>query len=587
MTFKLTLANRNTIWGGVLIETLIRRDVTHFVISPGSRSTPLTVAVAENPAATSSVHFDERGAAFYALGLVRATGKPAVLICTSGTAVANYLPAIVEAAQDNLPLIVLTADRPPEQWNTGASQTIRQSGIFSNFTRFELTLPAPKPSIPLVWLIEEVNRAVSMATQKTGAGPVHLNCPFEKPLEPTPTHENFKTWLKPIEDWAPTPESNPISAKPLPAVSNATLAGIARRVARSTHGLLVFGREGLGQHGDPYLRLVKLLKWPVMVDIQSPLRSEINMSKLRFILPALAAYSHLSKHWRPHFVLHFGGTLTSQTWTDFLTAAQTTHYIQIHPYERRLDPAGLVTQKITAEPGEFAKSLWSRLSGSGLAPAHFNPTLCKTGFATLQAKLSAGETRLFEAQVIHAMMTILSSESVIFAGNSMPIRDLDSYTWQPVRVIANRGTNGIDGNIATAAGLAHGLKTPVTAILGDLAALHDLNSIALLAQSDFPVRLIILNNQGGGIFSQLPIADYDAVFEPFFGTPHQFQFRGSADQFGLPYQRVDNMAAFKTAIARQNSHSEIIEVHLDRQIQAPYRKSLTAAVHSELARILD
>lgn len=587
MSGTLNLANTNSLWASVMIEALVRYGITHFIVSPGSRSTPLTVAVAEHPRTTTTVHVDERSAGYFAVGYARGTGTPAVLISTSGTATANYLPAIVEASQDNLPLLVLTADRPPHMWDTGANQTIRQSGIYAHYTRFERTLPVPSKSVPLAYLINTIDSAAEILFSKTDRGPVHLNCPFEKPLEPTPSEEDFTAWLTPITDWLENATPAPVSTEPAGPVAPDVLDRLTHRAMRSTHGLLVFGRESDRDSADVYLKLAECLDWPVWVDIQSPVRAQIDASKRCRLTHDILKHPEISQRWQPNIVLHFGGTLTSQAALDFIQMSQPRDYFHIHQLSRCLDPTGTVTRHIQTSPRHFAQALLQRLSGSEITPTYFETKWCETDVWVVETQMQQESPDIYEAALAYRLSRSLAAESILFVGNSMPIRDFDRYGafTNGAQVFGNRGASGIDGNIATMAGLAAGYRKPVIGVMGDLAALHDLNSLHLVTQSEHPVILIIINNHGGGIFSQLPISQHENVFEPYFGTPHTYDFQLPARQYGLDYHLINTAEKFINLDEWVClDRSAIIEIQTNRAKQSGFRQHLSDQVREALNR---
>jgi 2-succinyl-5-enolpyruvyl-6-hydroxy-3-cyclohexene-1-carboxylate synthase len=264
--------NINTLWTSLLIEELTRLGVSHICLSPGSRSAPLTVAAARNKHVTTTVYFDERGAAFFALGHARATGLPTALICTSGTAVANYLPAVVEAYHDEIPLILLTADRPSELQGCGANQTIRQIGIFGSFVRREIDLPCPDDHPDLRALLLSVRDAVAVALSAP-RGPVHINCPFREPLAPTPSGADFSSVLSRFDDWvnSPTPLT---SAKPHSAATDThSLETLCEQLRNRQRGIVVVGTLASDTQRDAVLRLVTSLGWPALPDVTSGLRT--------------------------------------------------------------------------------------------------------------------------------------------------------------------------------------------------------------------------------------------------------------------------------------------------------------------------
>lgn len=586
MMTNLNRANSNSIWASVLIEALVRRRITHFIISPGSRSTPLAIAAAEHEWTTTTVHFDERGAGYFAVGYARGTGRSAALICTSGTAAANYLPAVIEASQDNLPLVILTADRPPEKWDVGTNQTIRQSGIYSHYTRYNLTLPVPDPNVPLTFMIESINHACDQMQKPDNPGPVHLNCPFEKPLEPMPVARDFTRWLSPLDHWINDTNSRlQNSMADIPEVDSHIPGKIAARLARSTHGLLVFGRENDRVHADAYLRLAKTLKWPIVVDIQSPLRSAFKDSELLTLNEDILSHTILREQWQPNVILHFGGSITSQVILNYFASVQPESYIQIHPYSRSLDPSKTVTQHLQTEGWKVARTLVDRLAEAEIAASYFDPDWVKKIKSWEHRYFENLVNELYEAHLARFISQNIPVDTTVFLGNSMPIRDFDRFgkLTSGCQVYANRGASGIDGNIATLAGLAEGKRRPVVGVIGDLAALHDLNSLHLLKQSHFPIVLIIINNHGGGIFSHLPVSQFPTVFETYFEASHTYDFKGAAQQFGVEHQIISGTKDLsKLPEYLSSTSSLIVEIQTERSIQADFRSQLRLRMHEEL-----
>lgn len=587
MTTAVNLANANTIWASVLIEALVRQGVTHFVISPGSRSTPLAIATAEHPKTATTVHFDERGAGYFAVGYARATNHAAALICTSGTAVANYSPAIVEASQDHLPMVVLTADRPPEMWNSGANQTILQDGVYSPYTRYSCTLPVPGTQVPLAFMVNQIEHACDAMQNPENPGPVHLNCPFEKPLEPTPVNTDFNTWLSPIRTWLSDDLATDKNyARNSFEIDPGTIAQFAARLAQSTHGLLVFGRENDRGNAEAYLKLAKILKWPIWIDIQSPLRSALTYSELPLLNADILSQTQIQEHWQPNVILQFGGPLTSQSALDYFASVRPELYIQVHRYTHSMDPTKCVTSHIQADCGKFAEALYQRLSDLEITKTYFDADWSYRTQNFQNQYFGEVSGHLFEAYLARIISQNIPRDSVLFLGNSMPIRDFDRYAMLPVKcqVFANRGASGIDGNIATIAGLAEGVQRRVLAVIGDLAALHDLNSLHLVKQSRYPIILVVINNHGGGIFSHLPVAQHGPLFERYFETPHSYDFDAAAKQFGVARQLITSLEGTAKLPGLLSSKSSlIIEIQTERSIQADFRRQLTSRIHQLLS----
>ena len=549
------VANLNLLWASFIIEEMSRCGVDTIYAAPGSRCAPLTVAAARHAKLRVVTHFDERGLAFAACGAAAQTRRPVGLITTSGTAVANLLPAVVEASLRELPLLLLTADRPPELQDRGANQTIDQVNIFGRYAESFVELPCPTAALPATWVLS----AVDDAMRHVRGGPVHLNCMFAEPLMPSEEETIDPQYLadlgcwrdsgcpfSPIEDSAARLEEEP-SEEVVSAVS-------------AQRGVIIAGEE-VGDAGS-VLSLAAQLGWPILPDITSGLRDASPPAlSCGELLLAHPAYGDAST-WE--VVLHFGGRVTSKRLLECLAMRVPERYIHVQRSARRLDPANAVTDIVDLDPTLFCR----RLLAADLPPA--DPAWLvhwQDGQARCAGALEvffAEHDELSEPAVARLVPNLIPKDHVLFLGNSMPIRDCNAFaTVGPAATVrANRGASGIDGNVATSAGIALGGGVPVTAILGDMALLHDLNSLHLLR--DLPVTLIVINNDGGGIFSFLPIAGQEDIFEAFFGTPHGLSFRQAAEQFQLPYICPTTVEEFSRTYAEHVGAPALIEVRTNR-----------------------
>lgn len=548
--------NLNYLWCGLLVEELIRQDVAGFVIAPGSRSAPLTVSVARNEKARYWVHYDERGAAFFALGLAKATGKPAVLICTSGSAVANYWPAVVEAATSRIPLILLTADRPPELVDCGANQAIDQTDIFGNYARWRTALPCPTAECPATYVLTTADQAWHRSRHPLG-GPVHVNVPLREPLDPKQDGSVTDDILAPLTTWAATDAPYTrydVGARHLPGD---VAAALLDSIQTAHHRLLIVGRLEREAERTAVHSLAKRTGWKIYADITSGLYGPSAPTNL------IQDMEHFLQNeaWQPDLVLHLGGAYTSKTLLTHM-AHWNAPYVHVSASEQRLDPNHQVTQHITMGIEPFCH--WLQES----APDGLESTASTQPPRTDETP--AADQELSERDIARQLGTLLPEDSLLFAGNSMPIRLLERFC-RPARggihIAANRGASGIDGNIATALGMAVGTGQATTALLGDLTTLHDLNSLALHKAVKTPVVFIVLNNDGGGIFHYLPIARVDEpCFEQCFGTPHGMNFSGAAQQFGLDYAAPESPDSFREAYleALAKGRATLIEIKTKR-----------------------
>ncbi len=544
------------------MEELVRCGVGLFCVAPGSRSTPLVAALAANDKARSLVHFDERGTAFAALGYARATRRPAAWITTSGTAVANGLPAVVEASTDGVPMILLTADRPPELRQTGANQTIDQPDIFGGYVRWRFDLPAPDLSVDPAMVLTTVDQAAYRA-RRSPQGPVHLNLMFREPFLPEGEEE-----ISGPSPWAEAEEPYTRYAATKPAVDETEVLALWRTLRRSKRGLVVAGRLASREQGEAVSRLAGALGWPLLPDVGSQVRLGPESDNLVAYYDALLASEAFAESHAPEAVVHVGGRALSKRLEQFLGRSGPDPYVVVRENPFRLDPSHRVTHSIEADVLDFCAAMARVVEED---PPESDDTWM-TGWRgaservdhTLDGMSSAAPNEPFVARSVSRNVP---SDHGLVVASSMPVRDLDTYAaagGAPVPVAANRGASGIDGTVATAAGFARGLGRPVTLLIGDLALLYDLNSLAMLR--DVPVVVVVLNNDGGGIFSFLPVAERKEFFEPYFGTPQGVGFESAAKMFGLHYERPETTGEFvevyRGACARGSS--TLIEVRTDR-----------------------
>jgi 2-succinyl-5-enolpyruvyl-6-hydroxy-3-cyclohexene-1-carboxylate synthase len=552
----------NRLWAYLIVEELLRCGVDFFCVAPGSRSTPLVAALAANERARSLIHFDERGTAFAALGYARATGRPAAWITTSGTAVANGLPAVVEAATDGVPMILLTADRPPELRQTGANQTIDQPDIFGDYVRWRFDLPAPDPGIDPAMVLTTVDQAAYRAG-RTPQGPVHLNLMFREPLHPDPGDEDN---LSGPSSWKQGDRPYTRYAATKPAVDGMEIHRLWQSLRPVKRGLVVAGRLAFRKQGEAVLRLADTLGWPLLPDIGSQIR--LGTEGLAAHYDALLAGDSFVGSHAPEAVVHVGGKALSKRLEQFLAHSRPDPYVVVRENPFRLDPAHRVTHSVEANVLDFCAALARAATEDPPAvdaswTAGWREASDEVGHYL--DGISSGEPN--EPLAARVLTRNVPPDHGLVVASSMPVRDLDTYAatgGAPVTVAANRGASGIDGTVATAAGFAQGLGRPVTLLIGDLAMLHDLNSLAMLR--DVHVIVVLLNNDGGGIFSFLPIAGHEEFFEPYFGTPHDVGFEQAAKMFGLAYEHPgtieDFVEAYGSACARGSS--TLIEIQTDR-----------------------
>lgn len=572
------IANANSLAGALMVEELVRCGADMFFLSPGARCAPLAFAVAGNPRARSVVHFDERGAAFHALGHARATGRPSVLVCTSGTAGANYLPAVIEAHMSCVPLIVLTADRPPEMIDTGANQTIEQGRMFGEYVRWRGSLPCPDGSLPPESILTLIDQAVYRAVRGP-AGPVHVNCPFREPLAPVRSGEDLSRHIERIRSWNAGDTPYTAYAASAPAVDPALIAAVAAQTRAAGRGLILAGRLDGGAERAAVAALAHRLDWPLFADVTSGLRlGGVDAPVVHYA--DLLLQSGFDGGEPPDMVIQAGTPFVSKRFARLIEDRPPRDLVLVAPHPFRTDPVHQVTLRIEADIATFCEALVERVEPQTDTTWKKKWTMASEQAGRIVEQILGAEAVLNEPAVARTVCRGLPAEHTLFLGNSMPIRDFDTFgpaKGPGPRVIANRGASGIDGNIATAAGLARALNGTVTAVIGDLAALHDLDSLALLR--DVRLALVIINNDGGGIFSFLPLAQFPEYFERHFATPHGFSFGQAAAMFGIRYNRPGTLGEFEAAFGEAQTvpDSTIIEVWTNRAANATLHDRLREA----------
>jgi len=592
--------NLNALWGSLIIEELLRNGVDYFCISPGSRSAPLTVAAARHPCAKTIVCIDERGAAFHALGYARAAGKPAALICTSGTAAANYYPAVIEAATDCIPMIILTADRPPELRQSGANQAILQPDLYGDYAKWRFDLPCPEEQILPQMLLTTVDQMVYQS-RRSPAGPVHLNCMFREPL--APAEAPFRAdYLENVSAWQR--RKTPYTAYPLARSEppEDTIDEVAETLNATAHGLLVVGRLNSPEEIRAAHLLAEKLAWPVFADVASGLRIGAPGENIIHFFDQLLLSEGFAERHRPETVLHLGGQPVSKRWREFLEKSRPGRYILAQDHPARSDPSHALTRLIESDIARFCQRISGKIRPAG--NPRWRAEMARRSRKvqeTLQGFLSS-QNAVSEISAAYHLSRHIPRGSGLFLASSMPVRDMDMYACPPgvspgedlsapphpeerfLRVASNRGASGIDGTVASACGFAAGLERPVTLLIGDLALLHDLNSLAQVKSLSQPLLIAAINNGGGGIFSFLPIAQFEDVFEPYFGTPHRFDFRRAAAMFGLAYRRprTDPQLIEAYLEALENNQSTLIEIRTGRAGNRELHRRLQKEILSQL-----
>ncbi|MFW0765153.1 2-succinyl-5-enolpyruvyl-6-hydroxy-3-cyclohexene-1-carboxylic-acid synthase [Trabulsiella odontotermitis] len=515
----------NRRWAAVILEALTRHGVQHVCIAPGSRSTPLTLAAAENRSLIHHTHFDERGLGHLALGLAKVSKQPVAVIVTSGTAVANLYPALIEAGLTGEKLILLTADRPPELIDCGANQAIRQPGMFASHPTQTLSLPRPSQDIPARWLVSTLDNALA----QQHAGGVHINCPFAEPLYGE-LDETGLDWQQQLGDWWQS--DKPWLREDIQLESQQQRDWFFWRQKR---GVVVAGRMSAAE-GKLVAEWAKTLGWPLISDVLSQTGQPLPCADLW--LGNARAVAELAQ---AQIVVQLGSSLTGKRLLQWQQTCEPQEYWLVDNLTGRLDPAHHRGRRLVNSVERWLE----------LHPAE-NRTPWSTEIPRLSAlawdAVVATRDVFGEAQLAHRISNYLPEQGQLFVGNSLVVRLIDALGQLPAGypVYSNRGASGIDGLISTAAGVQRASARPTLAIVGDLSALYDLNALSLLRQTSAPLVLIIVNNNGGQIFSLLPTPP--EARERFYSMPQNVRFEHAAAMFGLHYHCPQNWQALEAAL---------------------------------------
>jgi len=583
--------NINYLWANLMIEELVRNGVESFFISSGSRSSPLTLAVATHPKAKAMIHFDERGSAYRALGTISATKKPCVVITTSGTAAANVFPAVIEASKKKVPLIILTADRPPELRWTGAHQTIDQQKIYGDYVRWFFDMPCPTEEIAPEFVLTTIDQAIARS-QGNLKGPVHINCMYREPLAPVNSQTDFTSYIKSIQNWQ---ANNSVYTKhviPQSSLQPSNINEITQKVGQIQSGIIVVGKLQNITEQKNVLNLAEKLNWPVFADISSGLRLGNKHKSIIHNFDQILLSDIFQNSHKPDGFLHLGGRITSKRWYEYVEKATPQHYIMAINHPLRNDPLHNVTTRIQCDIGQLADALIKHIPKRNDNTLLIQLQKLNTCVDQTVERFFGKQTEINEPQTARLISELILPLSGLFVSSSMPIRDLDMYGKAHHNTVdfgSNRGASGIDGTIATDIGFSTGLNKPTTLLIGDLAFLHDLNSLAMIKDLTHPMVIVVINNNGGGIFSFLPIHKIKQHFEKYFGTPHHLKFQAAAQLFDLNYveaQTVEDFArSYKTAL--KGGTATLIEIQIDRERNLKIHEQLQNLIKNDIQNLLN
>lgn len=584
---------------GAFVDELARAGVRHACIAPGSRSTPLALTIARHPALRSWVHLDERSAGFFALGLARALGEPVALLCTSGTAAANFLPAIVEARSAGVPLLVLTADRPAELRDVGAAQTIDQNRLFGTHAKWFVEVGIPEATPELLRHARTLAcRAVALAAAAP-AGPVHLNFPFREPLVPVPVEPPPGLDDGALLAWRGRADGAPwvrVDDAP-PVATPEVVRRLASDLRSARRPLLVCGPQYDAALAVPLARLAQRLGAPLLADPLSQLRwGAHERGAIVDGYDAALRDDAIAGALAPDLVLRIGALPTSKPLLQYLQRHAAARHVVVDA-TRWPDPALLAAEMIHADPRWLAESLGEAIGDGGAGGPADRSWLRRwreVDDATREAldAHAASVCEPFEGAALAEVAARVPAGGTLFVSSSMPVRDLDAFARgdaRPLRVLANRGANGIDGVVSSALGAAAACRErgegPLVLVIGDIAMYHDMNGLLAAKLHGLAATIVVLNNDGGGIFSFLPQAAHPEHFEQLFGTPHGLDFAPAAALYGARHHRVSSRQALGDAVTTATAAGglHLVELRSERERNVALHRAAWEAVRAAIA----
>lgn len=565
------------------VDELVQVGVTEAIVSPGSRSTPMAILMAEHPDMNVTINIDERSSAFYALGVAKASKKPVAILCTSGTAAANYFPAIVEAYYSRVPLIVLTADRPHELRDVGAPQAIDQNQLYGNHAKWFVEMALPQDSEQMLAYVRTMAGRAAGTAQSAPAGPVHLNFPFREPLVPNLGLDQLWGTSKIAKK-----NVNVVVGKPTMDEEQAQL--ISDVVSEKVKGIIVCGSHDHSEFGHAVANLAETLQFPILADPLSQLRSGTHPKS--YILDGYDAFlrnEEFREAFSPDIIIRFGAMPVSKSLLQFIQKQKNTPQIVVDGDGGWRDPTLSATDMVYCDEVEFCQAITNRIqkrSDNGWISSwiKINEIVKENINAVHQ------EETLFEGKVFTQLQEILPNGSTLFVGNSMPIRDLDTFftnNEKSIHALGNRGANGIDGLVSTAMGISSQNEHTVL-VIGDLSFYHDLNGLLAAKHHHLNSTIVLINNDGGGIFSFLPQSQEEKHFETLFGTPIGLDYEHAVKMYGGKFTSVENWAEFREAISASLNGKglHVVEVKTDRQENVMIHRKMWNNVSQEIKNLL-
>lgn len=573
----LDFSNPNSLWSSIAAETLFRLGLETAIICPGSRSTPLTMAFARHTNIEAIPILDERSAAFFALGCAKRQFRPTALVCTSGTAGANFYPAAIEACESGVPLLIFTADRPPEMRDCASGQTIDQQKLFGQFVKHYSELALPETKLPLLNYLRQtlVNGWTQSVLPK--AGPVHFNCPFRDPLPPI--SDNLTHQLK--QQFNPKTFFHSISP-PIPATFQ-TESIPQKTWTQSKKGLIIAGAATSSNpksYAQTIGELSKALGWPVLAEGLSPLRNHSHLNKA-----LISTYDIVLRNLKranslvPEMVLQLGPLPISKVLRQWLQKHQPQRWIVSEG--ENLDPLHGKTRFLFSSAKQIVTHLKKQSSNPQQNQYLQQWVACEQLVRRAVDNRLEAEQALVESKIVWLLSQHLPKNTPLFIANSMPVRDVE-YFWptgdRQIQPFFSRGANGIDGTLSTATGIAH-RNRPTVALTGDLAFLHDTNGLLNARSLSGHLTVIVINNQGGGIFEMLPISQFEPEFQKYFITPQSVELSMLCQAYGVEHILIEAIEDFIERIETLPAAGmRVLEIKCDRHQSVSQRKSLLNAI---------
>lgn len=560
------------------VDELVCSGLRHVVISPGSRSTPLAMLCSEHEEIEEWVLIDERSAAYFALGIAKEQKQPVALVCTSGTAAANYFPAIVEAYYARVPLVVLTADRPHELREVGASQAINQIDMYGKFVKDFLEMAPPEDTPEMIRYVRSRAAHAVQKAEQGNPGPVHLNFPFREPLLPDLSLDNL--WGKQTDSCYNFPYEG------TKRLYEYQLQILTEKIYGKQKGLFVCGPQVDEQLKEKITALSEKLQVPILADPLSQLRAGSH-HKTTIIsgYDAMFRSKTIREILKPDYIIRFGAMPISKSFLFYVEEHEDVLQIVVEDYENMREPTNHASEYIFTDGSLLCEDLLAYVeretNGDWLSKWRQMNDVINEELTV------ASDVKLTEGEAVREMMEVLPDRSRLFVANSMPVRDLDTFflpTDKHIFVHANRGVSGIDGTVSSALGVAATTKEHVTLIIGDLSFYHDLNSLFAAKHYEIDITILLINNNGGGIFSFLPQAQEEKHFEALFGTPLNIEFEKAISMYGGAYELVDSKQHLQEALHQSYKRGglTVLEVQTDRSENVLWHKQLWEKIEQRL-----